>query len=535
MEVGYSQTQIHCFIPGIGMMGYGQPHNIVKEQATPLWTRTVIFKDKNDEYFIFINMELALVSIAVKEEVTRKLQAHFPDWNLNLAKIMITSQHTHSAPGGYSHYPFYNFTVPGFRPTIFKAVVESAVESVKEASKRILPSALKLGNYKIPAEKEVAFNRSIKAYLNNPEVAKISTEESHLAIDREMIGLNIFDLQGNLRVHLNWFGVHATSISSFNQRIHHDNKGVAAQIFEKKHPGSMAIFAQSAAGDISPNFRWDKKLKRMIGKFSDQYENAAFNGELQADAAQMITPATNIEGSISCFHLYHDIASIAAAPAHGVAFFEGTLEGPGIPKPLGSILKFLSRGMKYSKIIFSQTGHKAFYEAHGHKDILLDHRSGEFIGIPLSLWKKMPNIHDPVIGSFIRHAKNNSINTTPWVPPVLPYQIIQLGELILVGVPGEITTVAATRLKKALEVKFPSKNIIISSYANAYMGYVTTAEEYDLQCYEGGHTIYGRNTLAAMIKGFEDLAEIGLTQRMTTETVHSFHYPTEELARRTIE
>ena len=535
IKVGFSRTEIPCFIPGLGMMGYGQPHNIVKEVATPIYARAIIFEDQKKSHFIFINVELAFVAIAVKEEVTKRVAALFPDWDISLSRIMMTSQHTHSAPGGYTHYPFYNFTVPGFRPQLFEAVVESAVRAVSEAVKTLAPSKISFGQYQIPEDKEVAFNRSMSAYLNNPEAKKISSQDSHLAVERQMQGLNIFSEDGTLRAHLNWFGVHATSISSFNQRIHHDNKGVAADLFEKKNPGTLAIFAQAAAGDISPNYIWDKKLKRTRGKFADQYENASYNGELQFSASQNISTNTIIDGSIHCAHSYHDLAIHSAAPAHGVSFFEGTLEGPGVPKILGSTLKILSRGMRFSKIIFAGKENKDFYRAHGNKDVLLDHRSGEFIGIPLWLWKKLPVIPDPVVGSFIKHAKNNSIDTLPWVPPVLPYQIIQLGALTIIGVPGEITTVAAQRLKAAVEREMKSEHIVICSYANAYMGYITTPEEYDLQCYEGGHTVYGRNTLPALIHGFVDLAKISIEHNKVENNIQPFRYPAQELKRRTIE
>ena len=39
--------------------------------------------------------------------------------------------------------------------------------------------------------------------------------------------------------------------------------------------------------------------------------------------------------------------------------------------------------------------------------------------------------------------------------------------------------------------------ILINGYANSYSSYVTTHEEYELQCYEGASTLFGRWTLAA--------------------------------------
>ena len=41
------------------------------------------------------------------------------------------------------------------------------------------------------------------------------------------------------------------------------------------------------------------------------------------------------------------------------------------------------------------------------------------------------------------------------------------------------------------------QTILINGYANSYSSYVTTHEEYELQCYEGASTLFGRWTLAA--------------------------------------
>src|SRR5690606_19279399 len=130
-------------------------------------------------------------------------------------------------------------------------------------------------------DREVAFNRSMQAYLNNEDAPKLRLDDRPLGINRKMQGLLVRNLEGKLFAHLNWFGVHCTSVSSYNQRVHHDNKGIAAALFEENYPGAIAFFFQSTAGDVSPNFVWDKKLGLMRGKFTDQYDNAAYNGELQ--------------------------------------------------------------------------------------------------------------------------------------------------------------------------------------------------------------------------------------------------------------
>lgn len=528
LQAGFAKKEMDCFFPGLGMMGFGQAHNVVKSKATPLFARAAAFKDENQTHFIFINVELAFATIAVKEAITEKLQADLPDLKLTLAHIMLASQHTHSAPGGYSHYPFYNFTIPGFQPQLFNNIVTACVEAAKEALQDLAAARIAWGKYGIPLDKHVAFNRSMAAYARNPEVKNSPPKKSNEAVNREMQGLNIYDLQGNLRAHLNWFGVHATSVSSYNTKIHHDNKGVAAALFESRK-NAFAIFAQEAAGDVSPNYVWDSKIKRTRGPFEDQYENANFNGEIQATSAENIKDDKPVNGFIQCSHGYFDLSLKAAKAAHGVGFFLGTLEGPGLPRFLAPILKFIANTSKEIRIILNPEKHTAFFYAHGKKHILLDNRDGNSFGLPVWFWKKLPIPSNGGSGDMFPQLRNGALETLPWVPEILPFQIVHLGSVTLIGVAGEITTVASERLRTAMAQKFPSQKIIISSYANAYMGYITTPEEYDEQCYEGGHCVHGRRTLTAFIEYFCELADAP----NTASRMKSFQFPPAELAKRT--
>jgi neutral ceramidase len=52
------------------------------------------------------------------------------------------------------------------------------------------------------------------------------------------------------------------------------------------------------------------------------------------------------------------------------------------------------------------------------------------------------------------------------------------------------------------------KHVVICSYANNYMGYCVTLEEYQVQCYEGGHTVFGEWTHAAFMTKFRELARV---------------------------
>jgi hypothetical protein len=103
---------------------------------------------------------------------------------------------------------------------------------------------------------------------------------------------------------------------------------------------------------------------------------------------------------------------------------------------------------------------------------------------------------------------NNPEIQCPMVPNVVPIQLLKLGTLVIAGIPGEITTIAARRLKIQLGSVFGAamKHVAVCGYSNAYSGYVTTPEEYDSQQYEGASTLYGPHTLAAYLQEFKKLA-----------------------------
>jgi neutral ceramidase len=78
--------------------------------------------------------------------------------------------------------------------------------------------------------------------------------------------------------------------------------------------------------------------------------------------------------------------------------------------------------------------------------------------------------------------------------------------------------------------------VLICTYCNDYMGYVTTQEEYQEQAYEGGHTIFGQWTLAAFQTEFEKLArELGRSPETRQHDQHTRPptVPATELALRT--
>ena len=108
-----------------------------------------------------------------------------------------------------------------------------------------------------------------------------------------------------------------------------------------------------------------------------------------------------------------------------------------------------------------------------------------------------------------RQYNARALQENTWFPAIVPLQIFILGDIAIVGYPGEITTVAGIRLKKSILHRLHHRGIIdviITSNANEYIGYTTTFEEYQEPTYERGMNFFGQFTLAAMQTTFNNLA-----------------------------
>src|SRR4029453_18107870 len=87
-------------------------------------------------------------------------------------------------------------------------------------------------------------------------------------------------------------------------------------------------------------------------------------------------------------------------------------------------------------------------------------------------------------------------------------QVLRIGQLALTTAPGEFTIVAGQRVRDAVAAQLGgiATHQILAGYANAYAGYVTTPEEYDLQHYEGAATHFGRYTQSAYAQELATIA-----------------------------
>ncbi len=534
-QAGWGRREIGISPRGYAMHGYGQPGHRARGQETPLHARALFVQDASGQALTFCCLDLGYVTHAMRAGAVERLQARMGT-AFNAAAFVLTCTHTHSGPGGCSHDVLYNLVTPGFVPEHLEAVITATVEAVLAAWQSAAPTELSLASGRFDETVPVAWNRSLRAWNRNPDVTRYQDGESHKALERSMQVLR-FSRDGELQSLLSLFGVHATCLGNSLDRHDGDNKGYAAAQVEQQlaGEGAVAIFAQGTAGDVSPHYHGPgQTARRNAIQGRAEYTYAAANGRYQSDMALAIASKPTqmaVSGGIDAIFSYVDFSAIHADPAmadgeqqawttdpcHGVSFFAGTpVDGLGVAPPLAAVMRTGARALRawrlgpLSRLSQDERAYyRRLYAAQGPKDILMEAGRKLALGRPLSRLG-LPDAVDPLVAELRREAVAGAVNESALVPTVLPLQIIIIGRIALLCCPGEFTTTAGRRLLQTVAERLRPRGVeqvLICTYCNDYMGYVTTREEYQEQAYEGGHTVFGQWTLAAFQTRYAALAD----------------------------
>ncbi|MEZ5004628.1 MAG: neutral/alkaline non-lysosomal ceramidase N-terminal domain-containing protein [Chitinophagales bacterium] len=533
MQIGVSKIDITPNIYGSSMLGYGIPDHKIEGSTTPIYARAFYIESKNQSIAIVV-AEIAFFTPILRIKILDYLKENYSELNLNDNNVLLCAQHTHSAPGGYSYHPFYNITTPGLKKEVLNCYTSKIATAIYDAYQNKQKGIVKIGKSEIEPDKKVSFNRSIEAYNSNPEVELITQETSHLGVNREMTLLKFESSTGKALGSINWFAVHPTSIPNTLRKIHADNKGYAARYLENEHlndnPDYVGAFAQGNAGDVTPNFNYDKTKKYnryWNGPYIDHDRNALYNGRLQFEKAieieQDLENSPDVGETVDGYTIWQNmsqmnidpmfangkIGAITSPSCLGVAMFIGTqTEGLGFPDFIIPVAKTLSKGIKtYEQGILPLVAKternrlRRKYKAQGVKDILMETGENRLFGTKDIKNFVLPDLSDKTVELIKHFDKKGAYDHMPMTPQILPFQVIRIGNVAIVAIAFEITTIAGRRLQSMLEKELLSKDIhhvILCPYSNAYNGYVTTQEEYQIQLYEGGHTVFGQWTLGAV-------------------------------------
>lgn len=551
----------------VNMMGYANMEQIASGVHFRLRARTfIVAQPQEEKSIVFVNLDACMASQLVTIKVIERLKARYGELYTE-ENVAISGIHTHAGPGGYLQYVVYIITSLGFVQQSFNALVDGIERSIMQAHDNLRPGSVFINKGELL---DASINRSPSAYLNNPEEERRNYEYD---TDKEMTLLKFVDDEWGPVGSFNWFATHGTSMSRTNSLISGDNKGAAARFMEDSYntpqtqsliksprrisniipdfhqhrkelmeiassfgsspgrgvtralsvakrvrssfrhaekPQFVSAFCQTNCGDVSPNvlgaFCLDTGLpcdfnqstcngrnQLCYGRgpgYPDEFESTRLIGERQFKKARELFEGASeqLKGKVNYRHTYIDFSnlsvqlnksvSVKTCPAAmGFAFAAGTTDGPGA----FDFKQGDDQGNAFWKLVggLLKKPDEEQINCQDPKPILID--TGE--------------MHDPY----------------DWAPAILPIQILQIGQLVILSVPGEFTTMAGRRLRDAVKQVLASGgkeefHVVIAGLTNTYSQYVTTFEEYQIQRYEGASTLYGPHTLNAYIQEFKKLA-----------------------------
>lgn len=434
----------------VNMMGYAKYGQDTGGIHYRLYSRAFVFEDINGNRAVFVSVDVCMIDQAIKTQVVTHLKEKYGDL-YKTENVMLSATHTHSGPGGFLQYLLYTVTASGFNWQCFNALVDGILLSIERAHNSQRKGYI---YYNRGILLNASINRSPTAYLNNSLEERSKYKYN---VDKDMHILKLVDTSNQPIGLITWFAVHPTSMNNTNTLISGDNKGYASFLFEQfmnkgKLPGRgpfVAAFASTNLGDVSPNIKGphcadtgkpcDLETSTCNGKNSNcwaigpgknMFESNQIIGERQFYKARELfaTATEKVTGRISFVHQHVDMTSVnvilpsgqlvhTCKPAMGYSFAAGTTDGPGA---------FDFRQGTTSPNVFW--------------NLVRD-----FISKPSY---KMVECHSP---KPILLATGQMNFPYPWQPAIVPTHILGIGNIAILGVPGEFTTMSGRRLREAVK------------------------------------------------------------------------------------
>ncbi|MCI5826487.1 MAG: neutral/alkaline ceramidase [Arcanobacterium sp.] len=487
-----------------GAFGYAS-HQEMEGIQQRLYSHAFVVADPTTgQRAVYVSVDTGAFFSAERLRVLNKLRELYGDLYTS-SNVMISATHTHVGPSGMSTDKLYEIAgedghLYGFNQTNLDETVDGIVKSIQRAHNNLEPGtiAVKQGTLRGATR-----NRSLAAYQQNDDANQYADN-----VDTSVMQLEFTADTGEKLGLINWFSTHPTQFPIDWVLYGADTKGYAEYQFEQKMGSNVyadktfvAAFPNAATGDVVTTQGNSKSAPGYMGS-KDDYENVEKAGAQQFDKAVELwnSPGTTVSGPVDSRARYANFQGYVVGakytegegdkklcvPARGFSFASGGENGP-------SNIPGIYEGMT----------------------------AGTF-----SITDKINQIDTSALGGLVRAAFSavGAIGTDPcqaekpvvlpdgklnWSPTVLPTQILRIGNVAIIGIPAEATTMAMRHLKASVaNILKPVgvDTVIFTGLTNDYTGYVTTREEYAAQHYEGASTEFGPHEIGAFNQELDELA-----------------------------
>jgi neutral ceramidase len=450
---------------GFPMGGYSVDGKVARGHWMRLYARAFYFRDAAGRQLALVSCDLFAIPRGLHAKVSYELASE----GVGADELILAATHTHQSPGNYMSSRLYNgfaSPLPGFREDLLEFLthqIAGAVEEAIAASRGRTPAHLVLKTGRID---DLVRNRSPEAFEKNldreatirdgptapPNCPGDCPRYRAVYPTAEVLEVHHQTPSGSERTAaLVFFALHPTAMSDRFAFYSPDLVGRATRRLENDSPvaGFVAGFFNGAEGDVSP--RWEKRDASEVRQLGDLLAGGVQRlldrpDGTRDDDPRIRTRFKSVRRSEFCG---------GAEPMFGVAVVGGAADGRTAFYELGW-----------------QRGPNAIRE-----------------GRPIKgQGRKQPALD----AKWLPGLKVSELLSPPRdFPREVPVSVAEIGPLFVAAVPVEMTTTMGRRLRAALSSSEPGRRVAIVGLANEYLSYVTTPEEYDLQDYEGGSTIFG--------------------------------------------
>lgn len=401
--------------------------------------------------------------------------------DIGTANLIIAGCHTHASGGGFFGTEFYNrfaANKAGLDPVWVDFLVDRISDTVLQAYESRAPSRLAVGQIGVVG---LTRNRSLAAHQCEAAALRPDAAPTDVfgAVDPRMTVIRIDRSVGSSCTEplscLVSFGVHPTSVSMASDDYNADiwgpltaatRRGIASRTGTAPVVGCLL----GTHADAAPNINNQRVPHADAIRLGLRAADAAIEcwDSLEADLGrpEAAKPSLQLMSAVVDFSTPSSFG--LASPAIGASLLAGAYENA--TPVLSQVPPFKANSPK--------PGARG---PHGAKWVL----GGRFQRV---------------------------IAPRRDFPSTMPFHMLRIGELAIFTTPFEVTVGAGARIETALRKTMSSagagpKFALVLSLVGEYAGYLTTPAEYSRQFYEGGHTLYGPNSLGAVVKIVKAMAK----------------------------
>ncbi len=503
--------------PGVGLAGNGPEGNRAAGYRMRLHARALVLEDRRGERIALVSADLPHVSALLQ----RRVAALTDTLRIGVDRLLLSATHTHSSVGHFYEAAAYNESgsvVAGYDQEIVDSLSGRIARALAMAVADLDTARAGWGSSPVWGQTRIRSPHPMRR--NRPPPEPIAPPPDTLPpeyrlVDPMLTLLRVDRLDrraGGYRPAGAWsvFAMHGTGNTPNSDLLDPDIHGLVARALERHidvelngeaparfAPRAVHVFANGSEGDVSPDWPEESRCdpprllteRRPAGPFGRRlwsfvYPSATelaacrdtarrtmrrIGGEIGAAAAALfdrlgdsLQDTLTIERAFVTLRLALDARELGICPnpLAGMSTFGGA---PDARTRFHGWrwLGIFSSGMEEDSLTPAQA---PAGKCHGRKRLLL--------------WEGATNA---IVGAGL--------------PREDQLLVARVGSRLVAGVPAEVTTTAARRMRAAMLAAGPQdgtvRDALVVSLANGFMQYVATAEEYSAQFYEGGSTIFG--------------------------------------------